>query len=1001
MPLFKPNISVFRVALAVLIAATALGAAEKPRFLTPEESLAALQLEPGLRIDLVASEPLIADPVAFAFDEKQRLYVVENRGYPDPLNGKPFTHEGRVALLEDTDGDGRYDRRREFAAGLTYPNGIVVWRGGVFVTCAPDILYLKDNDGDGIADERRVVLTGFMATKTAQIRVSAPTLGWDGKIYLACGSNGGIVTSPEHPERAAVDFTASPADGRFDPVTLVYEKVGGRNQFGLTFDAFGRRFGATNRHPVLHTVLEPPLLARNPHLAFNLTAQEVSKVQHEAKVFPISRSTVTTYWADIFQPKADRISHSGTVTSACSPLVFNGSGLAPQHVGNVFFCEPAQNLVQRQVFQPAGASFRSATPYSGREFLASTDIGFRPVFMGNGPDGALYIADMYRTEIDHPQYVPEEARPRMDFEGGKGAGRIYRVAKERWRAPAPVGNTVLALARDLESADAWRRETAQRMLLERADPAAVPFLEKSVTDATLAASRVRALWTLYGLQRLSPAMAGRAMSDPDPSVREWAIQLAGRLPAEATDPLKQLVAAAGDSVARVRFVAALVLGSHEGAGVVDALAAIAVRDGEDRWARAAVLSGIGSRLEEFTRALERTRALNPAGYALVMEDLARIYGGGASLESCQRFITQMLADDRELTWCLPAVLGLIEGTRGRADFKQGGPAALFAGASTGPSANSGDVFQQLARMAGFPRLAKLAGDDRLPVRQRVSAVTLLGYGSFDDAGGVLGELLDPRRDAALQLQAVRALERMGATRGAELLVRTDHWTKYTPKIRTAVVAALCSKPAMIEVLFNAMQQGTIPAAAISADRRERLLKHNSPEIRRHAEANFQKMGGGDRMKVYQGLREIVNLPGEAKRGGEVFVRTCSACHTYAGAGGKVGPDLTGVRNQTAETLLLHIIVPNHEITPGYETVTVTTRDGTTIAGRIIAESDNGLTLRSAIDTEEIVTRANIASFTASNVSLMPDGLEQTMTKGEIANLIAYLRQDFAPAETTR
>jgi putative heme-binding domain-containing protein len=155
------------------------------------------------------------------------------------------------------------------------------------------------------------------------------------------------------------------------------------------------------------------------------------------------------------------------------------------------------------------------------------------------------------------------------------------------------------------------------------------------------------------------------------------------------------------------------------------------------------------------------------------------------------------------------------------------------------------------------------------------------------------------------------------------------------------------------------------------------------------------------MKVYQGLREIVNLPGEAKRGGEVFVRTCSACHTYAGACGKVGPDLTGVRNQTAETLLLHIIVPNHEITPGYETVTVTTRDGATIAGRIIAESDNGLTLRTAIDAEEIVTRANIASFTASSVSLIPDGLERTMTEGEVANLIAFLRQDFAPAETTR
>ena len=260
--------------VAVLCGAASVMDAAAP-FLTPQEALASFQLEPGLRIELVAAEPLVVDPVAFAFDGQRRLYVVEDRGYPDPPAGQPITHESKVALIEDTDGDGVYDHRTEFATGLSYPNGIVAWRGGVFVTCAPDILYLKDNDGDGIADEQRVVLTGFSTTRTGQIRVSSPTLGLDGKIYVACGLNGGSVTSPEHPERPAVVF--SPMDGRFDPESLVYESIGGRGQFGLTFDAFGRRFVSSNRHPVLHTVLSPQDLRRNPHLAFSDSDQEVAK----------------------------------------------------------------------------------------------------------------------------------------------------------------------------------------------------------------------------------------------------------------------------------------------------------------------------------------------------------------------------------------------------------------------------------------------------------------------------------------------------------------------------------------------------------------------------------------------------------------------------------------------------------------------------------------------------------------------------------------------------
>jgi putative membrane-bound dehydrogenase-like protein len=984
-------------ALTTALLPAPLFAAKDPpmRVLTPAEALAAFQVEPGLRIELVAAEPMVDDPVAFAWDEKRRLYVVENRGYPDPLQtnntpNEPWTKLGRIALLEDTDGDGRYDKRTTFADGLGYPNGIMVWRGGVFVTAAPDLLYLKDHDGDGIADERRVVLTGFETSKTAQIRMCYPTLGLDGWVYLAGGRNGGKVYSPEHPSRPVVEFP--PGDSRFHPDSLRFELVGGNSQFGLAIDDFGRRFGLSNRHPVMHTVLEPHHLKRNPHLAFNASIQEVAKIQHEAKVFPLSNAKTASYWGQLYRPTPNPVvGHEGTFTSACGHLLFGGTALTSDHVGNFFICEPAQNLIQRQVMRPNGASFISEVPYTGREFVASPDIGFRPVFLGTGPEGALYIADMYRQEIDHPQYVPEQARQQLNFTGPVGTGRIWRVVKDGGDGTPNrnlPGTTVAELCRDLESPNAWWRDTAHRLLLERADAAAAPALEKLVSGAALPATRSRALWILEASKRLSPAMITLALKDRDSGVREQGLWLAEARAAQSGELFTALLPLAQDPDARVRFVSALVLGGFPDSRVAAALAAIAVRDGEDRWTRAAVLSGIGQRMDPFFAALSRIRASNPAGFAAVMADLSRVFGAGASPESCQRFLAGILAEDRDLAWCLPAVLGLVEGVRGRTDLgtKRGeNPlAALLGGGSATAGAKALDeLFQRAAAMARY---------ERAPTRERVSAVTLLGSSDFGRAGALLGELLDPRQPPALQLQAVRALERLGDPRGGALLVEPANWVRYTPQIRAAVVSTLTSKPALAGVMFAAIERGTVKASDIPSTRRTQLLKHADAKVRAAAEAAFKKLEGSDRMQVYQSYRDILQPPADAAKGAEPFVRACSACHTYNGVGGKVGPDLAGVRNQSEEALLLHILVPNHEITPGYEAVSVTTRDGRTLSGWLSSESENSVTLRTAFDSEEVVVRSNISAFVSTGISLMPDGLEHTLTKSELANIIAYLRQ---------
>ncbi|MFM9000674.1 MAG: PVC-type heme-binding CxxCH protein [Opitutia bacterium] len=403
---------------SILLAAAG---APLPSPLSPDEALRAFEPAPGLRVELVAAEPLVASPCALAFDAKGRLFVAENRGYPiGPKEGdKPA---GVIALLEDTDGDGRMDKRTVFADGLTFPNGVLPWKDGLIVTCAPDVLFLRDGDGDGVADERRVLLTGFATTGSTQLRVNDPTLGPDGWIYLAAGLSGGTVSAPAHPERPAVKMTA---DVRFHPETLVVEPVDGRSQFGLSFDAAGNRFICMNRLPVQHVVFDSRWLKRNPRLAFAETVQDCNERNafnginggHDGvKLFPIS-SNITT---------AD--GHAGSFSAACAVTVWQGGAQMPaEFAGAVLSCDPTGNLVHADRLEARGATFSARPFFADREFLASRDDWFRPVFLTKGPEGALYVADMYRKVIEHPDYLSEEVRKHTDFETGKSLGRIWRV----------------------------------------------------------------------------------------------------------------------------------------------------------------------------------------------------------------------------------------------------------------------------------------------------------------------------------------------------------------------------------------------------------------------------------------------------------------------------------------------------------------------------------------------------------------------------------------------
>ncbi len=496
---------------------------------SPEASLQTMRIEKGFRIELFAAEPAIADPVAMEFDENGRIFVVEMPGYP--LDTGPT---GRVKLLEDTDGDGRPDRVTIFADGLVLPTGVMRWKKGILVTAAPDVWYLEDTDGDGRADVRRKILTGFAFTNP-QHTVNAPVYGLDNWIYLAhegstraiifkdkFGDPGSEIRFPDRSDSPTVKVERRGV--RFRPDTFQLEALAGHSQFGHTFDEWGHYFTVHNINHVRHEVIAARYLQRNPALLAGSAMRNVSDHGAAAKVFPITD-----------RPRVEMLTDVGQFTAACSLTFYLGGAFPPEFGRISLVAEPAHNLVHRDVWSEAGASYLARRAEEGVEFLASTDSWFRPVNFTVGPDGALYLVDYYRGEIEHPEWTAGQDRHDDHAYQGSSKGKIYRIVPDSQpplALPAPSEKLRLGEASDqelvkqLEHANLWRRRTAQRLLVDRQSYSSVELLLRLFHESPSPMGRLHALWTLEGLGKLDTALVAEALADSEPGVRENAIRLA-------------------------------------------------------------------------------------------------------------------------------------------------------------------------------------------------------------------------------------------------------------------------------------------------------------------------------------------------------------------------------------------------------------------------------------------------------------------------------------------
>ncbi len=879
-----PHLAFFRASVLLAVCAMPSFAEHERGPLSAEEELKTFKVADGLRVELVAAEPMVESPCAMAFDEKGRMFVTENRGYPSTSEPP----QGRVVMLESTKGDGHYDKRTVFADGLSFPNGVMPWDGGLIVTCAPYIYFFKDTDGDGKADVKRTLLTGFDFAKSTQLRVNCPTVGPDGWIYFAAGLVGGTITSPEHPEKPAVKMTG---DLRWNPKTGDFETVDGRSQYGIAFDDFGRRFICMNRLPVQHVVIESHWLRRNPHLAFGETVQDCNDRTVRTglkgggdgvRVWPVSRNITT----------AD--SHAGSFTAACSVRIWRGGALPEMFNGCAFSCEPTGNLVHADKLIPRGATFAAMPLLEKRELFASSDDWCRPVFLTRGPEGALYVCDMYRKIIEHPDYLPEEIRKHTDFESGKKHGRIWRITSAK-----PV-------AKDIPREWSYAKDR--------------------------------------GLER----------DDPDKA------------------PLDELLRGAESKDSRTRFRAALGLGESHDARALAALAKIAVLGADDRWTRAAVLSGIADREKEFVLVFLATAKAIGSGEQEVLRTAGRAFKERQSLAPVltASFPTPRGNDD----WCGPATAALL----------------------LAHSEASGKRLSVETKDIGWEPHLRCAEQNALNTKYsadvRILYVSLLGrFEDFSKPPQALFELAAKEPNAELRNAAVRALATFDNADASAVLLAPKRLAALTPLDRDVTVSALIARPAHAPRVLDAVESGALPRTAVSAAERTALSKSKDAAVRERAAKIFGAPADGDRMKAYEASKAVLALAPKATHGKEVFKTLCSSCHRLDQEGFNVGPDLLGMRSQPKESILLHIVVPDYEIIAAFAASNVELKDGRILAGIITSDTAESITLRQPLGVEENVPRANIKSLTASEHSLMPPGLEATMKPQDLADLLSFLK----------
>jgi putative membrane-bound dehydrogenase-like protein len=977
-------------ALTVLTALTAMPAqpdrdkdysTELPRILPkePADALKTFQLRPGFKIELVAAEPLLRSPVAMDFDENGRLFVAEYPEYNQYASKKPHG-KGCIRLLEDPDENGRYRKSTIYADNLDSPVAVACWDGGVFVGCVPDILYFKDTRGDGKADVRKVVYTGFGRDAAGEAMMNSFRWGLENRFVLSTSLAGGGVRRADQKEARPLSVRGQ--GFIFDPRSLDFEVTSGGGQHGMSLDDYGRMFVCGNSDPIHLVMYDGRYLARNPYVQAPAAAINVAPEGKYTKLFRISpnepwRVLRTRLRKEGVVPGSDEGGQpSGFFTGATGVTIYRGDAWPEEYRGNAFVGEVAGNLVYRAKLEPSGLELTASRADANVEFLASSDNWFRPVQFAHGPDGCLYVIDMYRELIEGAAFLPPMILKHLDPSSGVERGRIWRLVPEKFerRKPPQLGKaSTVELVALLEHSNGWHRDTASRLLYQRQDRGAIAPLRK-LTGSASPLGRMHTLYALAGLDALTPADLLPRLEDEDARVRIHALRLAERL--EAAPAIRAALEKRLDDPDRgVRYQLAWTLGLVKGEMSARLLAKLAVRDGADRWARLAVLTSSAGRAGELFGLLAAEKDFRRSAHGKQMLAALAAQVGGANrpdeVAALVRALDGLPEDEKALSQEVVRSLASRLPPKAREQL-----AALTSGRTP-------------ALLADLLRDArKIAADDKQPTADRAAAVRTLALASFTEVRDLFPALLTLRQPAPVQAAALEVLGRFDSPDVAGIVLVA--WTGLSPKLRATAAETLLSRPAWIHAFLDAVEKGKVARGDIDPARVQLLQAHADKGIRERTAKVFAGTGLARRQDVFEKYRPALKLDGDRARGKMVFKTHCSACHRLEGVGEAIGEDLKAIRDRGLEAVMLNILDPNREVKPQYLTYYVSTTAGRTLTGMITAETATGITVRRPDGTSETLLRVDIDELRSTGLSFMPEGLEKQIDLQAMADLLAYL-----------
>jgi putative membrane-bound dehydrogenase-like protein len=970
--------------VSATLARAAGPAIESPEPLAPLEAARTMQVPPGFNVTLFAGEPDVQQPIGMCTDDRGRLWVAENYSYPKHTDKAA---SDRIIILEDTDHDGRFDKRTVFYDKLNYVTGVEVGFGGVWIMSPPFMMFIPDRNGDDKPDgEPTILLDGFGNHANSHNLANGFAWGPDGWLYCTHGrTNWSLIGKPGAPKENRTRF-----DGgvfRYHPTRHEWEPYcdGMTNPWGIDWNDYGQAFACNCVEPHLFQIIygahyEPWRNRESSQFAYQRIATIADHLHFIGAKGPQKN----------LGSHLDLDDDAGGGHAHCGALIYLGDNWPAAYRNTILMHNIHGRRINNDILKRAGSGY---VGLHGADVMKSRDPWFVGVTLQAAPDGSVFSSDWSDTgECHHTRNTRRET------------GRIFKIS---YGTPAKPAIANLAEEADtklvelhLHQNDWWVRH-ARRVLQERAAAGknladAKDLLRKMYAAQNDVTRKLRALWTLHTLDAADEAFLATALNEPNEYLRGWAVRLLMELPTRAAKVEAKLVALAQkDESALVRLELASGLQRYPNGQQVEIATALLAHaeDEADQnlplmlWYTIEPL--VNSDLPRFLQLAKSSQI------PLVRRHIARRVAESAKPANRLDLLVKQISEISASEAQLDLLVGLNAGLAGkrRAAMPEGWPKlyeTLAASDSPKVQAEALELALLFDDPTALASLRKKAADKKLGAAERNRALAALVARRVPDLPELLLTLaVEPETSAV----AVRGLAEYDASQTAETLLQ--HYASYPASVRQDVLQTLASRRAWATALLDAVEAEKIPRADLTAFTARQLQSLGDEKLA----ARVTKLWGtvrttpADKTKLIADYRKKLTpatlASADTSLGRAVFQKTCANCHTLFDAGGAIGPNLTGSQRTNLDYMLENIIDPSASVAKDFQVQVLSTDSGRTLTGIVVAENANAVTLQTQ-NEKLVIPLGEIDERTPSPLSMMPDGILTPLSFDEIRGLLAYL-----------